>query len=51
MVQLYSITSRERPRSALYLRLKIVKGGPFGFCETPAGCKILKKNKEDPSVT
>ena len=36
----YKITSRERPKSALYLRLKIVKGGPFGLCETPAGCKI-----------
>ena len=33
-------TSRERPKLALYLRLKIVKGGPFGLCETPAGCKI-----------
>ena len=32
-------TSRERPKSALYLSLKIVKGGPFGLCETPAGCK------------
>ena len=35
-------TSRERPKSAIYLRLKIVKGGPFGLCETPAGCKIKK---------
>ena len=32
-------TSRERPKSAPYLRLKIEKGGPFGLCETPAGCK------------
>ena len=35
-------TSRERPKSALYLRLKIVKGGPFGLCETPVGCKYEK---------
>ena len=40
-----SITSRERPKSALYLRLKkrevfkIVKGGPFGFFETPVVAK------------
>ena len=33
------LTSRERPKSAPYLRLKIEKGGPFGLCETPAGCK------------
>ena len=33
-------TSRERPQSALYLRLKILKGGSFGLCETPVGCKI-----------
>ena len=33
------ITSRERPKSAPNLRLKIEKGGPFGLCETPAGCK------------
>ena len=32
-------TSRELPKSAPYLRLKIEKGGPFGLCETPAGCK------------
>ena len=32
-------TSRERPKSAPYPRLKIEKGGPFGLCETPAGCK------------
>ena len=75
-------TSRERPKSALYLRLKIVKGGtlwvlwnsswwqnmkknqlnsvtvsknvkggPFGLCETPAGCKIWKKLKGDPLRT
>ena len=37
-------TSRERPKSAPYLRLKIEKGGPFGLCETPAGCKKRKKN-------
>ena len=41
-------TSRERPKSALYLRLKIVKGGLVGFCETPAGGKILKKLKGGP---
>ena len=34
--QVLILTSRERPKSALYLRLKIVKGGPFGLCETPA---------------
>ena len=33
------LTSRERPKSASYLRLKIEKGGPFGLCETPAACK------------
>ena len=41
------LTSRERPKSALYLRLKIVKGGPFGLCETPDGCKI-GENKGGP---
>ena len=41
-------TSRERPKLALYLRLKIVKGGPFGLCETPFGCKTFKKLKGDP---
>ena len=30
-------TSRERPKSALYLRLKIVKEGPFGLCEILVG--------------
>ena len=39
-VLLETSTSRERPISALYLRLKIVKGAPFGLCETPVGCKI-----------
>ena len=34
----YILTSQERPKSAPYLRLKIEKGGPFGLCETPAGC-------------
>ena len=41
-------TRRERPKSALYLGLEIVKGGPFGLCETPVGCKIGKKLKGDP---
>ena len=42
-------TSRERPKSALYVRLKmrevhkIVKGGPFGLFETPVLWKIRKK--------
>ena len=36
-------TSRERPKSAPNPRLKIEKGGPFGLCETPAGCKKRKK--------
>ena len=42
-------TSRQRPKSALYLRLKrrevfkIVKGGPFGLFETPVLWKIRKK--------
>ena len=40
----YRETSRERPKSAPYLRLKIENGGPFGLCETPAGCKKWKKN-------
>ena len=44
-------TSWERPKSALYLRLKIVKGGPFGLCETPAGCKVWKKLKGSPLGT
>ena len=38
-------TSRERSKSALCLRLKILKGGPFGLCETLVGCKIWKKLK------
>ena len=42
------ITSRERPKSAPNLRLKIEKGGPFGLCETPAGCKKWKKMKGGP---
>ena len=29
------ITSRKRPKSAPYLRLKIVKGGPFDFKKFP----------------
>ena len=41
----YYQRSRERPKSVLYLRLKIVKGGPFELCETPVGCKIWKKIK------
>ena len=40
-------TSRERPKSALYLRLKILKEGPFGLCETPVDCKTWKKLKGD----
>ena len=36
---IFEKTSRERPKSAPYLRLKIEKGGPFGLCETPVGCK------------
>ena len=27
---------------------KIVEGGPFEPCETPAGCKTFKKLKEGP---
>ena len=34
------IISREQPKSALYLRLKLVKGGPFGLRETLVGCNI-----------
>ena len=41
-------TSRERPKSALYLRLKIVKEGPFGLFETPVGCTIWRKLKGRP---
>ena len=26
----------------------MLNGGPFGLCETPAGCKIWKKMKESP---
>ena len=40
LLQELELTSRERPKSALYLRLKIVKGELFEFCETPAGGKI-----------
>ena len=29
------LTSRERPKSAPYLRLKIVEGGPFDFKKFP----------------
>ena len=39
----YKQTSRERPKSAPYLRLKIEKGEPFGLCEIPACCKKGKK--------
>ena len=42
-VNIELLTSREPPKSAPYLRLKIEKGGPFGLCETPAGCKKMKK--------
>ena len=41
-----SVTSRKRPKSALYLMLKIVKG-PFGLCET-LFAKYAKKLKERP---
>ena len=41
-------TSRERPKSAPHLRLKIEKGGPFGLCETPASCKNEIKLKGGP---
>ena len=44
-------TSRERPKSAPYLRLKIEKGGPSGLCETPAGCKNEKKIEGEPLGT
>ena len=47
----YILTSRERPKSAPYLRLKIEKGGPFGLCETPAGCKKRKKIEGEPLGT
>ena len=47
-VSIYFQTSRERPKSALYLRLKIVKGGPFGLFETPVGCTIWKKIEGGP---
>ena len=44
--------SRERSKSAPYLRLKTEKGRPVGLCETPAGCKKFeKKLKGDPLET
>ena len=39
-VMFYQLTSRERPKSAPYLRLKIVRGGPFDFEKFPK--KIFK---------
>ena len=41
-------TSQERPKSAQYLRLKNVIGGPFVPFETPVCCKIFKKIKDGP---
>ena len=49
-----TITKRERPKSALYLRLKtrklfkIVKKGTFGLFENLVCCKIFLKMKERP---
>ena len=37
------ITSRERPKSAPYLRLKVQKGDPSGFVKLQLVAKNLKK--------
>ena len=39
----YEVTSRERPKSALYVRLKIVEGGPLGFVKLQLVAKYEKK--------
>ena len=40
---LKKVTSRERPKSAPYLRLKIKKGDPSGFVKLQLVAKNLKK--------
>ena len=42
------LTSRERPKSALYLRLKIVKGDPLDFVKLQSVAKYEKKMKGGP---
>ena len=49
------ITSENKPRTAkvgAISKAQNLKGGPFGLCETPAGCKKFeKKLKGDPLGT
>ena len=42
-LQIFNITSRERPKSAPYLRLKIEKGDPSGFVKLQLVAKNEKK--------
>ena len=47
--QVEILTSRERPKSALYLRLKIVKkGDPLGFVKLQLVAKYEKKLQGGP---
>ena len=45
----FSTTRRERPKSALYLRLKIVKGELLGFVKFHLVAKYENKLKGDSS--
>ena len=41
------IATKNKPGTAkvgAISKAQILKGGPFGLCETPAGCKKFKKN-------
>ena len=44
-------TRSNKPRTAkvgAISKAQILKGGPFGLCETPAGCKKFLKNEGGP---
>ena len=49
------LEENNKPRTAkvgAISKAQNLKGGPFGLCETPAGCKkFLKKWKGDPLET
>ena len=43
----YRTTRKNKPRTAkvgAISKAQNLKGGPFGLCETPAGCKKFLKN-------
>ena len=54
-LHLLSLRYKNKPRTAkvgAISKAQNLKGGPFGLCETPAGCKKFKKNwRGDPLET